>query len=77
MSLKKYPTRGRPPLPKDVVCDHRVVTFLNDGVRRRVDEIAARNGSSISQTCRDLIVRAIESIEHENKNEANLQEGTE
>ena len=77
MSIKKHATRGRPPLPKDVVCDQRVVTFLNDGVRRRVDELAVRNGSSISQTCRDLIVRAIESIELENKNEASLQEGTE
>ena len=76
MSMKKHTTRGRPPLPRDVVCDHRVVTFLNDGVRRRVDELAARNGNSISQTCRDLIVRAIESIERENKKQANLQEGT-
>ena len=73
MSLKKHATRGRPPLPKDVVCDHRVVTFLNDGVRRRVDELAASNGSSISQTCRDLIVQAIESIDQENNNEATLR----
>jgi hypothetical protein len=71
--MKKHPTRGRPPLPKDVVCDHRVVTFLNDGVRQRVDELATRNGSSISQTCRDLIVRAIESIDYENNEETTLR----
>jgi hypothetical protein len=77
MSLKKTATRGRPPLPKEVVCDHRVVTFLNDGTRRRVDELATRNGNSISQTCRDLIVRAIESIEHENKKDISLKERSE
>lgn len=77
MSLKKHATRGRPPLPRDIVCDQRVVTFLNDGVRRRVAELAARNGSSVSQTCRDLIVRAIELVERENDEEPNLQEGTE
>ena len=71
--MKKRSTRGRPPLPKDVVCDHRVVTFLNDGVRQRVDELATRSGSSISQTCRDLIVKAIQSIDQENNEENTLR----
>ena len=75
MSLKNtLPEAGRR-FPKGVVCDHRVVTFLNDGVRQRVDELATRNGNSISQTCRDLIVKAIESIDQENKNETTHRRG--
>lgn len=59
--------RGRPPLPKGQVCEHRVVTFLNDGVRQRVSDLANRDGKSISQTCRDLITSAIDSIDTQEK----------
>ena len=70
--MKTHHGRGRPPLPRGQVCEHRVVTFLNDGIRQRVDDLAMREGKSISQTCRDLIITAIDSIDRqENHNPCN------
>ena len=63
--MNRHHGRGRPPLPRGQVCEHRVVTFLNDGIRRRVDDLAMRQGKSISQTCRDLIITAIDLIERQ------------
>jgi hypothetical protein len=61
--MNRHHGRGRPPLPRGQVCEHRVVTFLNDGIRQRVDDLAVREGKSISRTCRDLIITAIDSID--------------
>ena len=78
--MKTHHGRGRPPLPRGQVCEHRVVTFLNDGIRQRVDDLAMREGKSISQTCRDLIITAIDSIdrqEHRNPTNGRDQSDTE
>jgi hypothetical protein len=61
--MKTHHGRGRPPLPRGQVCEHRVVTFLNDGIRQKIGDLATRDGKSISQTCRDLIITAIDSID--------------
>ena len=78
--MRRNHGRGRPPLPRDQVCEHRVVTFLNDGIRQRIDDLATRQGKSISQTCRDLIITAIDSIdrqEHRNSTNGRDQSDTE
>ena len=73
--MKRHHGRGRPPLPRGQVCEHRVVTFLNDGIRQRVDDLAMQEGKSISQTCRDLIITAIDSIDRQgNHNPSNWRD---
>ena len=64
--------RGRPPLSRDKVLGHRVVTFLNDDLMQRVDEMSSTHGQSVSQTCRDLIGRAIQAMEREVEEEESM-----
>jgi hypothetical protein len=69
--MNRHHGRGRPPLPRGQVCEHRVVTFLNDGIRQKIGDLATRDGKSISQTCRDLIITAIDSIDRQENDHSN------
>ena len=56
----KDTTMGRPRLPETDARSERVVTFLTPPEHQRLSELAQRSKQSLSATCHELIVQAME-----------------
>ena len=50
---------GRPPLPAHEKRRRRVVVHLTDGEYRRMEQLAAEQGSSLSDAAREVLLRSL------------------
>ena len=50
---------GRPPLPAHEKHRRRVVVHLTDGEYRRMEQLAAERGSSLSDAAREVLLRSL------------------
>jgi len=46
---------GRPPLPREIARSKRVVTFVTEGDKIKLDELAIKQSTSLSAVIYDLI----------------------
>lgn len=54
-SKTKHCRLGRPPSPREKVRRNRIVTFLTDQQLTKLQELAERDGTSLSLACFDVL----------------------
>ena len=56
---KAPPRMGRPPLPKEKVRSHRVVTFVTEAERAQLEKRAREVGTSVSGLLHEAVQRSL------------------
>ena len=51
---------GRPPSPRKTVRSNRIVTFLTDRQMAKLQELAERDGMSLSRVCYSMLKRHLD-----------------
>ena len=54
-------TLGRPPLPRKLACNNRIVTFVTDDELGRIVQIAEDQQKSISAVCHKILSDSLKS----------------